>query len=340
MRILVIRLMGLGDVACIGLPAARLLKRLHPDAEITVLTYAAGGTLLALAPDLDRVWTIPPEDWPDRFDQMIAPVLKWARQISEAQFDVIYNFDTWFMPCFLARMLKDGGLPVQGNFLRFAAREFADAALAGKVAPEVASKPGLYLDSTFPAMTDFSANWWQRFPVSGGYPEFYLQHCCGFAGAVDIQLPIVADSKWRRQFGTKRVLGLATDARRAHRSYRHGNALKQLLETRGYAVWDDVGTLPFGDALARLKASDLLVTVSSAPQWLGKIVGCKVLILPGFLPPEHLGADVHVPLFLDCQPCCTDGACPRNIDFACNAQPPEQIADAVDLYFVTVGYVG
>ena len=337
MRILAIRLMGLGDVACIGLPAARLLKQRHPGGLVTLLTYAKGGELLELATDLDRVWTLPVEDWPSQWGDLIAPLVKWARRISEAQFDLIYNFDTWFMPCFLARMLKDGGLPVRGNYLRYPARQFAEDVGKGAFPLDVASKPGLYLDSDFPGMRDFAPDWWSKFPSQGSYPAFYLHHCCGLEGTLDLRVPIAKDEAWRSTLGSRRVVGLAAEARSTHRSYRRKAALEALLKERGYAVWSDVGALPFAQALGRLAASDLLVTVSSAPQWFARMVGCPVLILPGFLPPQHLAADAHAPLFLDCQPCLSDGSCPRGIDFACNDQDPSQISDAVDGYFTGRG---
>jgi len=41
MNILLIRLMGLGDVASILVPAVTLYKQRYPDAAITALTYQA-----------------------------------------------------------------------------------------------------------------------------------------------------------------------------------------------------------------------------------------------------------------------------------------------------------
>ena len=53
MRILLVRLMGLGDVASILVPATYLYRERYPKAFITALTYEAGEEIMRLHPEVD-----------------------------------------------------------------------------------------------------------------------------------------------------------------------------------------------------------------------------------------------------------------------------------------------
>jgi len=55
MKILVIRMMGLGDVASILIPAVKLIRAQNPSAKISVLTYQAGVELMEIIPSIDIV---------------------------------------------------------------------------------------------------------------------------------------------------------------------------------------------------------------------------------------------------------------------------------------------
>ena len=48
MKILLIRLMGLGDVASILVPTAYIYRQLYPSASITALSYEAGNEIMRL----------------------------------------------------------------------------------------------------------------------------------------------------------------------------------------------------------------------------------------------------------------------------------------------------
>ena len=65
MKLLIIRMMGLGDVASIGVPAAKILRNRYPDAHISFLSYAAGGELTTLIPDINQAIIVTPDEWPD-----------------------------------------------------------------------------------------------------------------------------------------------------------------------------------------------------------------------------------------------------------------------------------
>ena len=59
MKILIMRFMGLGDVASILLPAVKLIKQQTPDAEVDVLTFGAGIELMQMVPQVHAYWASP-----------------------------------------------------------------------------------------------------------------------------------------------------------------------------------------------------------------------------------------------------------------------------------------
>ena len=180
MRVLVIRMMGLGDVACIGLPGLRMLRRAHPEAAFSFMTFAAGGEIIQLESGLEHVYVVPPQDWPKDFSAASRSFFDWGKLIAAEKFDLIYNLDTWFMPCFLARLLLDGGSPVQGNFIRWPVKQFLELARAPGFDSSLLSQTPFFMASTFPGMAHWNTlPWWKVFPCAEGYPLFYLSHCCG-----------------------------------------------------------------------------------------------------------------------------------------------------------------
>ncbi len=64
MKILIMRFLGLGDVASILLPAVKLIKQQTPDAEVDVLTFGAGIELMQMMPEVHAVLGVSQEQWP------------------------------------------------------------------------------------------------------------------------------------------------------------------------------------------------------------------------------------------------------------------------------------
>ena len=117
MRILLVRLMGLGDVASILVPAAYLYRERYPKASITALTYEAGEEIMHLHPEVDDVMAISKAQWPDDLMSAVEQFMQLGESIAAQQFDLIVNLDTWFMPCFMTRALRDTGFTIEGNYL-------------------------------------------------------------------------------------------------------------------------------------------------------------------------------------------------------------------------------
>src|SRR5690554_2195466 len=63
-KILITRLVGLGDVASILIPAVGLIRAAHPESRIDVLTYQAGIELMSLHGGVGDVLGISEEQWP------------------------------------------------------------------------------------------------------------------------------------------------------------------------------------------------------------------------------------------------------------------------------------
>lgn len=293
-KILIIRMLGLGDVTCIGIPAIRHFKKKFPEAELCVLTYAAGEELLAIAEPDVRLITLKQGDWPDDFLPAIEAFLGLAETLIGESFTQIVNLDTWFMPCFLARFLKDVGESVSGNYLSKSLQQLLTEFEAQTLRPEYVNDPSAYIDSSFMAMPRWHSAWWEFGTLPDyGYPEFFLRFCCGFAD-IDMNMAITVSenprlAKVRRR---KKVIALATSARTEERNYPFGDKLASLLKQAGYEVWTGFdGSQSMRKTLAKLKATDLLVTVPSAPQWLATCVGCPSLVISGDVEPRTLMPD-------------------------------------------------
>ena len=333
MKILVMRFLGLGDVACIGIPALRLLRKQYPSSDFGFLTYATGGEIIALEKGLiDRI-TLPRDSWPDNLWEAVRAFCQIARQVIKYEYDIIYNFDTWFMPCFLARMLKDSGIDVRGNFIKMEAQEFLKQTSAGSINSEYVKSPKQFMDSTFLCMSDwYDGPWWERFANHGPYPHFYLNHCCGFDGELDMYFNIPPNESLLNQAKDRMIIALAPNARTRNRYYPFTKALKQGLEQHGYLVWQGFdGSIPLIQTLEQLRASSLVISVASAPQWLAAMVGCPAFIIPGPVPPEVLCPEVTVPKFLECQYCLQE-ECIVDRNYACMEVSPESIIKRVNTY--------
>ncbi|MFH0925225.1 MAG: hypothetical protein V1872_06275 [bacterium] len=328
-KILVIRLMGLGDVACIGLPGLRLLRLTYPHAKFSFLTYASAGEIIQLEQGLEDILVLSPKDWPDNFEEAVNSFTKIGTGIIKRRYDLVYNLDTWFMPCFLTRFLKDNGIMVKGNYLNKSIKELLEQAGNGKLTNDFFFFSRAYIESTFPAIDAWhSGPWWKR-EDTPSYPEYYLNHCCNIPGRIDMGIDLAEDEELKKESEGKPIIALATQARAANRQYPFSEGLKSLLLKEGYYVWGDFdASLPLQNTLKKLKASNLLITVPSAPQWLARMVGCKVLLIPGPTSPGYLGERYHIPKIVQCQYCMYH-ECLEKIDNACMKVDPKDVMKIV-----------
>ena len=293
-KILIIRMLGLGDVTCIGIPAIRHFKKKFPDAELTVLTYAAGEEVLSLAEPDVRIIALKKGEWPDDFLPAIEAFLGLAETLIGESFTQIVNLDTWFMPCFLARFLKDVGESVSGNYLSKSLQELLTEFEAQTLRAEYVNDPSEYIDSSFMAMPRWHSPWWEFSTLPDyGYPEFFLRFCCGFSDVdMDMEIAVPVNERLKKIGRRKKVIALATSARTEERNYPYGDKLESLLKKAGFEVWTGFdGSQPMRKTLSKLKATDLLVTVPSAPQWLATAVGCPSLVISGDVDPRTLMPD-------------------------------------------------
>lgn len=328
MRLLVIRLLGLGDVASLLRPAVKILAGHYPGATLDVLTFGVGAELMDLVPEVETVLAVGKDQWPDDLRAAIPQFAAIAEMVTQSGYDRIINLDTWFMPCFMARLLRDMGQPVEGNMLNRPVRAFLAAVNDGSLTQDYFSAPKVYLGSTYPRMGDWFTPWWEKPEHAGmAYPEFFLRHCCGYVGDVDFSLPIARDDEFRDQAGGRPVVALSFSGSRESKRYPRAEALKALLTEQGYWVWAQFdGSLPMQTTLGRLKASDALVCVATSTQWLARMVGCRSVMISGPWPPVVPGAEVTLPRHLDCQ-FCYQNDCPLHLPFPCLDVEPELVAD-------------
>ena len=293
-KILLIRMLGLGDVTCIGIPALRFVKQRNPEAEIHFLTFAAGKAVIELAEPDVKVFGLEKGEWPDNIVYAMETFLGLAETIVGEGYQQIINLDTWFMPCFLARFLKDAGEPVEGNIMGMSVAELVDQFQNQTLKPEFVNDPSAYMQSTWFSMFRWHTPWWQTGQApDGGYPEFYLKSCCGFA---DIELDMLIEGPKSQSLLSKAkgkpIVAIACDARTPERHYPHADMLKQQLEERGVYVWTGFdGSIPMHETLANLRCTDLLITVPSAPQWLAASTKCPALVITGQVDPRTLMPD-------------------------------------------------
>jgi ADP-heptose:LPS heptosyltransferase len=329
-KILLIRLMGLGDVASILIPAVPLVARQYPGARIHVLTHGAGGELMSLVPGVEQVHVIAPHQWPADIGPAVQSFLNIAEQLAAQGFERVINLDTWFMPCFLATVLQELGLEVHGNMIGLSTGELFRRWGTRELLQEFFRQPAHYLRSTFANMGDWTIPWWDKYPDAGAYPDFYLRHCCGFAGELHRSLPVEPDREFRANAAGRKVIALSMSGSSASKQYRDAPALQQALEQAGHFVWSGFdGSVAMRSTLAKLAATDLLVSVATSTQWLARLVRCPTLVLPGALPPSVLGAEATVDRVSTCQ-YCYQSHCPQKIDFACMDVPVEDVMNKVE----------
>lgn len=331
-KILITRLVGLGDVASILIPAARMVRRAAADAQIDVLTYQAGVELMSLCKDVNNVLSITEEQWPRDLLPATQSFMDIAKVIAMQGYDRIICLDTWFMPCFLARVLKDIGLNVEGNTIDMPVANFFEKLHGGQL-PATYFEHGNFMASSYPRMADWQTAWWLKPHDSAHYPEFYLKHCCELGDTVEFDLPVEPDREFLGQAAGRKVIAVSFKGSTAYKSYPQADALTQHLRQQGYIVWSGFdGSLPMRTTLGRLAVSDLLITVATSTQWLARLVGCPSLMLPGAMHPATLGAEITVDKVVDCQYCCQQH-CPAGRNFACTDVPVQDVMKKVTAYF-------
>lgn len=293
-KILIIRMLGLGDVTSIGIPALRFVKQRNPDADIHFLTFAAGKEVIQLAEPNVKVIGLERGEWPDNIVYAMETFLGLAEDIVGVGYQQIINLDTWFMPCFLSRFLKDAGEPVIGNLMSISVGDLVDQFQTQTLKPEYVNEPAAYMQSTWFSMQRWNTLWWESgLSPEGGYPEFYLKTCCGFADIeLDMHIDVTADRHLSKIRKSKKIVALACDARTQERNYPYAADLKKLLNASGVHVWSGFdGKVPMKQTLAQLATTDLLITVPSAPQWLAAAVNCPSLVITGNVDPRTLMPD-------------------------------------------------
>lgn len=332
-KILITRLVGLGDVAAILVPAVHLVRQAEPSAQIDVLTYQAGVEIMSLCKDVTNVLSISPEQWPRDLMPATQSFLEIAKVIALQGYDRIICLDTWFMPCFLARVLKDVGLNVEGNTIDVPVADFFEKLHAGTLPPDYFEHTN-FLASTYPRMADWQTAWWLKPNDFAHYPEFFLKHCCALGSDIMFQLPVEPDDDFRQQAAGRKIIAVSFKGSTTYKTYPHADALTQCLGEEGYVVWSGFdGSLPMYTTLGRLAVTDLLITVATSTQWLARLVGCPSLMLPGAMHPATLGAEITVDQVEDCQYCCQQ-VCPSGKNFACTDVPVRHVMQKVASHFL------
>ncbi|MDU0355721.1 hypothetical protein RS130_19180 [Paraglaciecola aquimarina] len=217
-----------------------------------------------------------------------------AENIIGQEYSQIVNLDTAFMPCFLSRFLKDAAEPLVGNFISLSIAELLDKVQDQSLEPEYVNVPSAFLDSTFIGMRQWLTPWWHSSVLpDGGYPEFYLKHCCGFDIAeLQQNVQISADKRLAKKAKSSQVIGLCLTHSEDGYIYPHTAELKKLLQQQGYEVWvradshDNPVTL-----LKMMSASDLVVCKSSGDRWYAQAVNCPVLLITATAEPAVLMPD-------------------------------------------------
>jgi len=324
-------MLGLGDVTSIGVPALRYFKSRFPDAEISVLTFSTGREVIEMAEPGVKIIALEKHEWPENIIPAMEAFLGLAEKIIEEGFEQVINLDTWFMPCFLTRFLKDAGEGVIGNFMSISVQELLEKFQNQSLQPEYVNDPAQYMHSTFFSMERWHQPWWLgEYLPSGGYPEFYLRSCCSFdLHDLDTEIEVEPDKHF---LGLKqKVIALAPDTRTPERTYPYGKQLTELLEAKGYYVWSNFdGSLPLSQTLAKLKASDLLVTAPSAPQWLASAVACPSLVISGTVDPRTLMPDYATEQHMACP---VHGGAKHFGENKCLCVKPEELLESIDSIF-------
>ncbi|MEW9797583.1 hypothetical protein [Alteromonas sp. CYL-A6] len=268
------------DVLSIGVPALRFVRDNAPGAEVHVLTHGDGVRIMQLAEPSVPLRQLSGGNWPDDFLQGMEAFLDTAEGIINEGYTQIINLDTAFLPCFLARFLKDAGQTVAGNWLSMAVPDLIDAIQRQTLTADFVNSAENYLQSSWLSMHQWHTEWWANMtPPDYGYAEFYLRRCCGFSAIrVDMQLPLPAQVK------RDTVAVYLPD-------YPYLDSLMASLARAGIDTFSVPADALRHDALTGIQQSRLLVTQPALSFWLARAMDTATLLVPGELEPRVLMPD-------------------------------------------------
>lgn len=330
-KVLLIRMLSSADVCAIGLPVLRYFQKTLPNADIHFLTFGDGAQLIKLAEPTVEVKYLTKEQWPDDFFSAMESFLGQAEQIIGDEYSQIVNLDTAFMPCFLARFLMDAGEPVSGNFLNMSVQQLLSQVQTQSLEAEYVNSTPTYMASSFMNMHKWHSNWWQSGAAGeGGYPEFYLNKCCGLdVDGLEQSITISPDKRLTKKSKVTKVIGLCLNQSDDGYLYPFSGQLKKALEQKGFEVWTeqdaqgDIRTL-----LKMLTASDLMVSKPSGHRWYAQAVGCPTLLISGDSEPAIL-----MPEFATdpTSRCLQHGIETTNQQFErCNCDQPADLVESIE----------
>lgn len=325
-RILLIRMLGAGDVLAIGVPALRHLQAKFPHADITVLTFGRGVEIIKLAEPNVEVMQLAETQWPDDLLAAMEIFLSLAEQVVARGFDQVINLDTAFMPCFLARFLKDAGEPVNGNYINKSVQQLLGEFQTQELQPEYVQSEAHYMQSSFFTMSAWQPRWWESVTApDGGYAEYYLRNCCAFSPfELDMQLNVVA--AFAPSTDKKRIV-LALHQSDDGYLYPHTDTLQTTLQQAGFEVILQSGYESVKQMAEQIKGSDLVITKSAASRWFSMAVGTPVLLVAGTMEPRNLMPDYATE---PTSPCPVHG--PQQglgVSKLCNCDKVEELVDGV-----------
>lgn len=333
-KILLIRMLGLGDTLSIGVPALRFFKHKYPDAEMHFLTFAEGRDTIALAEPVVTLHSLAKEQWPDDFLAAMEVFLGLAEDIIGHEYQQIVNLDTAFMPCFLARFLKDAGEPLSGNLLSCSVQQLLEQFQSQTLQAEYVNDVSQYMDSTYFTMARWYTRWWEgRFLPDFGYPEYYLRSCCGYSDLeMDLAINVAPDRKLLKQAKGKKVIGLCLAQSDDGYLYPHGQQLKGALERLGFFVWSDYEhSYTARQTLGKMAASDLVVNKASAKHWYATAVKCPTLLITASAEPKTLMPDYAT----EQHSLCPVHGANHSLNFAqkCLCDKPGDLAESIESIF-------
>lgn len=274
-----------GDVLAIGLPAVRYFRKRYPNAQITVLTYGDSGQFFDLGTPQVNVMKLAQGRWPDNIVAAMETFLGLAEEVVAENFSLIVNLDTAFMPCFLARFLKDAGEPVEGNFLSYPVAELINELQQETLKPEKVSDAETYLQSTWLTFGQWFTQWWNtEAPPPQGYPEYFLKRCCGLS-EIEIDMSLSVDAN---PVSTPYI---AVFLEGAEPGLLDAQAFLQKLNENAvqYRVLSQNGNV--SESLKVIDAAAFLVTVPSAYQWYAVATQTPTLLLAGTFDPRIVMPD-------------------------------------------------
>ncbi len=290
-KVLLIRMLSSPDVCAIGLPVLRYFQKNNPQAEIHFLTFGDGAELIKLAEPSVQVKHLTQQQWPDDFFLAMESFLGLAEEIIGEGYSQIVNLDTTFMPCFLARFLADTAEPVSGNYLNMSVQQLLQQVQEKSLQAEYVNSPQAFMASSFVNMHKWHGHWRQfDTKYQGGYPDFYLNKCCGLVDdKLDQTIIVSGDKRLAKKGKANKVIGLCFGQSDDGYLYPYVSGLKKLLEQKGFVVWidpdvkDDIRSL-----LKMLKSSDLMLCKPSGNRWYAQAVDCPALLISGASEPALL----------------------------------------------------